>query len=61
MYEELIERLRKRAEIRRTIPDRKAVQEGKPDKIADLLEEAAEALEYYNDIKNFLESMKNGP
>lgn len=35
-------RLRKRAEIRRQIPSRKSVQEGKPDRIADLLEEAAD-------------------
>lgn len=34
-------RLRKRAEIRRQIESRKSVQEGKPDRIADLLEEAA--------------------
>ncbi len=44
-YADLIERLRKRAEIRRQIPGRKSVQEGKPDRIADLLEEAANALE----------------
>ena len=37
----LIYRLRKRAEIRRQIPGRLAVAEGKPDKIADLLDEAA--------------------
>lgn len=37
----LVFRLRKRAEIRRQIQNRKSVQEGKPDKIADLLEEAA--------------------
>lgn len=46
----LIERLRTRAEIRRHIKDRKSVQEGKPDRIADLLEEAAlriETLESY--------------
>lgn len=42
---DLIERLRKRAEIRRQISTRKSVQEGKPDRIADLLEEAADALE----------------
>lgn len=41
----LIFRLRKRAEIRRQIASRKSVQEGKPDRIADLLEEAAQALE----------------
>lgn len=41
----LIYRLRKRAEIRRQIPGRLAVVEGKPDKIADLLEEAADRIE----------------
>jgi hypothetical protein len=44
MNEDLIERLEKRAEIRRQISTRKSVQEGKPDRIADLLEEAAKAL-----------------
>ena len=39
--DDLIYRLRKRAEIRRSIQSRKSVQEGKPDRIADLLEEAA--------------------
>ena len=39
--ESLIYRLRKRAEIRRSINSRKSVQEGKPDRISDLLEEAA--------------------
>lgn len=41
----LIYRLRSRAEIRRQIPDRKSVQEGKSDRIADLLEEAADEIE----------------
>ncbi len=41
MNEDIIYRLRKRAEIRRNIPHRKSVQEGKPDRLADLLEEAA--------------------
>jgi predicted nuclease with TOPRIM domain len=45
MTEDLVERLRKRAEIRRNIPTRKSVQNGEPDRIADLLEEAADALE----------------
>lgn len=39
--EDLVYRLRKRAEIRRQIAGRKSVQEGKPDRISDLLEEAA--------------------
>jgi hypothetical protein len=38
-------RLRKRAEIRRQIQDRKSVVEGKPDRISDLLEEAANEIE----------------
>lgn len=41
----LIERLRTRAQIRRQISTRKSVQEGKPDRIADLLEEAADTIE----------------
>jgi len=41
----LVFRLRKRAEIRRQIKDRKSVQEGAPDRIADLLEEAAVRIE----------------
>jgi hypothetical protein len=41
----LIFRLRKRAEIRRQIQNRKSVQEGQADRIADLLEEAADELE----------------
>lgn len=43
--QDLIYRLRKRAEIRRQIPDRKSVMEGRPDRIADLLEEAAREIE----------------
>lgn len=39
--QDIVYRLKKRAEIRRQIPDRKSVQEGKRDRIADLLEEAA--------------------
>lgn len=41
----LVYRLRKRAEIRRQIPGRKSNIEGKPDRIADLLEEAADEIE----------------
>lgn len=43
--EDLVYRLRKRAEIRRQIPTRKSVQEGKPDRMSDLLEEAANEIE----------------
>ncbi len=41
----LVFRLRKRAEIRRQIKDRKSVQEGQPDRIATLLDEAADEIE----------------
>ena len=41
----LVFRLRKRAEIRRQIASRKSVQEGKPDRLADLLDEAASEIE----------------
>ena len=41
----LVFRLRKRAEIRRQIPGRKSVEEGARDRIADLLEEAANEIE----------------
>jgi hypothetical protein len=43
--DDLVYRLRKRAEIRRQIPSRKSVQEGAPDRIADLLEEAANEID----------------
>jgi len=46
----LVFRLRKRAEIRRQIQDRKSVQEGAPDRIADLLEEAAKEVERLQEI-----------
>jgi len=40
----LVDRLRTRAAIRRQIATRKSVQEGKPDRIADLLDEAADRI-----------------
>lgn len=52
----LVYRLRKRAEIRRSIQSRKSVQEGKPDRIADLLEEAAD--EIYR-LENLLDQSNN--
>lgn len=45
VMEDLVSRLRKRAEIRRQIPTRKSVQNNEPDRIADLLEEAAMEIE----------------
>jgi len=50
LEEDLVTRLRKRAEIRRQISTRKSVQEGKPDRLADLLQEAANEIDKLNDI-----------
>ncbi len=47
----LVFRLRKRAEIRRQIKDRKSVQEGAADRIADLLEEAAAELTALKELR----------
>jgi hypothetical protein len=46
----LVFRLKRRAEIRRQIPSRRSVQEGQPDRLADLLDEAAEEIERLNDV-----------
>ena len=51
--QDLVYRLEKRAEIRRQISSRKSVQEGKADRISDLLEEAA------NEIKQLRETIDN--
>lgn len=48
---DLVYRLKKRAEIRRQIPDRKSVQEGKADRIADILEEAANEIERLREVE----------
>ena len=45
LNDDLLFRLRKRAEIRRQIPGRKSVQAGEKDRIADLLDEAADAID----------------
>jgi hypothetical protein len=54
--EDIAYRLMKRAEIRRQIKDRKSVQEGRPDRLADLLEEAAEEI---TDLRMFLIQLTN--
>ena len=58
----LVFRLRKRAEIRRQIPTRKSVEEGKTDRIADLLEEAANKIEQQNekikDLERYVDDWK---
>ena len=43
--DDLVSRLRKRAEIRRQITTRKSVQNNEPDRISDLLEEAASEID----------------
>ena len=43
--DDLVYRLRKRAEIRRQIPTRKSVLNNERDRIADLLEESANRIE----------------
>lgn len=48
MKEDLVTRLRKRAEIRRQIPSRKSVQNGERDRLADLLDEAADEIQSLN-------------
>ena len=50
MSEDLVYRLLKRAEIRRQITTRKSVQQGQPDRIADLLEEAAARIEELEEL-----------
>lgn len=45
MSEDIVFRLRKRAEIRRNIPTRKSVLANEPDRIVNLLEEAATEIE----------------
>lgn len=54
----LIFRLRKRAEIRRNISTRKSVQLGERDRIADLLNEAADELERLENMLGYIEQEK---
>ena len=53
----LVFRLRKRAEIRRSIKDRKSVQQGAADRIADLLEEAAAEIEALQALRHELQGV----
>jgi hypothetical protein len=53
----LVFRLRKRAEIRRSIKDRKSVQQGAADRIADLLEEAAAEIEALQTLRHELQGV----
>jgi hypothetical protein len=55
--QDIVYRLRKRAEIRRQIKDRKSVMEGKPDRIADILEEAATEIDR---LRKYIEQTYTG-
>lgn len=55
--QDLIERLRIRAKIRREAKDRLSVKENKPDRLADLLDEAADEIEMLREVKDFCRSM----
>lgn len=50
MNNDLVYRLRKRAEIRKQITTRKSVQNNEPDRISDLLEESADVIEKYTKV-----------
>ncbi len=54
----LVYRLRKRAEIRRNIADRKSVQENKSDRISDLLEEAADEIDRLKEFEWMYEDLQ---
>lgn len=64
--DDLIQRLRIRAEIRRQAKDRKSVQNGEPDRISDLLEEAAQNIldckhtinQYERDVQDLQDEIK---
>jgi hypothetical protein len=53
MKDDLVYRLRKRAEIRKQITTRKSVQNNEPDRIAALLEEAADEIEILRLFKTY--------
>jgi hypothetical protein len=57
-YTDLTSRLRKRAEIRRRISTRKSVQNGEPDRLADLLDEAANAIEELEEYKYMYQGLE---
>lgn len=56
----LVQRLRLRAAIRRNISTRKSVAEGKPDRISDLLEEAADEIDRLQGKKRFISEVVSG-
>jgi len=58
--QDITERLRIRAEIRRQAKGRRSVEEGKPDRLADLLDEAAAIItSLRNELSLNLDEVKN--
>lgn len=58
MTDDLVERLVKRAEIRRQIKTRKSVQNNEPDRLAELLEEAAYHITVLRSLVDFYKEHK---
>lgn len=58
--DDLVYRLEKRAEIRRQIPGRKSVENKEPDRIADLLEEAAKKIKLLDRDYRFMKDLAIG-
>jgi len=58
--DDLVYRLEKRAEIRRQIPGRKSVENGEPDRLADLLEEAAKKIKLLDRDYRFMKDLAIG-
>lgn len=58
--DDLVYRLEKRAEIRRQIPGRKSVENGEPDRIADLLDEAAKKIKLLDRDYRFMKDLAIG-
>lgn len=56
MVEDIVDSLRIRAKIRRNAKDRRSVQENKPDRLADLLERAADEIEH---LRKCIEGIEN--
>lgn len=58
--DDLVYRLAKRAEIRRQIPGRRSVENNEPDRIADLLEEAAKKIKLLDRDYRFMKDLAIG-
>ena len=56
--QDITEKLRIRAQIRRSAQGRKSVEEGKPDRLSFLLEEAADEIDR---LRKIIESQPNRP